>query len=231
MARRFTRASSERINIGSAGLAGLNFQWGTIAVCAYDVTNPGAAAGMAYVGTNQFTGDLAYIGIGNNLADWYDGTTERVGSTAVEIAEPLVVVATKASGSATPRFHKYRFNTNTWLHENGDGANVDGATATSFTLGAEADSSPFAALDAEVWAIGIWPSRVMTDSECERLARGNWLNYGPAFYEQWTDGREVGDMVTTLGRNRSRQTSRTGTTRGAQKPPPGFRMDARRRRR
>lgn len=225
MGRLFTAASSDRIQVGSAGLNGFNFLYGTFAVCTYIV---GSATFDCYYASNGGTHELL---TSSGKMAWWDNVSEADGATNVATGAQMILVWAKNSGANLPRFHQYRFATGAWVHENGNHSEVDAATVTSVTLGAFTDAAASDALDSEVFAMAAWNKVVFSDSEVERLPRGNWLNLAPDFYEQWSDGREVGDMTRTLGRYPMRQTGRTGTTRGAQKPPPGFRMDARRHRR
>lgn len=231
MGRRFTAASSERIQIGSTGLNGLNFQYGTFAICCYVVSHTVYGSPFS---TNTGSMEMSITDTSGVLA-WWDGTNEHDGTTAVTLNESMILAWTKTTGLVVPNVHLYRFSTNTWVHQAasaGSGGNIlDGATTTAATLGSYQDAATSDALDAEVWAMASWNKVVMSDSEIERLARGDWLRSQPDFYTQWSDGREVGDMTRTLGRYPARQTARTGTTRGAQKPPPGFRLAPQARRR
>lgn len=236
MGRRFTAASNERIYVGSAGLNGLDYRYGTMAALFYRVGDTGHSETLVSTNdANAQCADLnivgAFAGSGLDPIDLWDGTSDRTGTGNVNLAKNYLGAITKATGTATARSHLYDFGANTWTHAALSGTSVDGSAVTSLGLGGFADANGSDQLDSEVWAIGLWNKVVFTDSEVERLARGNWLSLEPSFYEQWSDGREVGDMARTLGRYPARQTTRTGTTRGAQKPPPGFRMDARRRRR
>lgn len=219
MARRFTASTSDRIYIGAAGLAGLNFTFGTFACVIQFVTLPAFGTILA---TNEESGASFTIYAAGTTSRIYDGTSERDGPTLTTGVQYLYAF-TKATGTATGRFHIYRFNTNTWTHQAASGTSVNSAANTSVAIGAYADATSDN-LDAELWAIALWQGVVMTDSETEELSRGRWLETSPTFFEQWTDGREVGDMPRTLGRQPARQTARTGTTRGVQPQPAGFRF-------
>ncbi len=78
-----------------------------------------------------------------------------------------------------------------------------------------------------------WKSRVLTDSEVERLGSGQWELSGPDLMMEFPSGRDNLDRTTIdCSRNRMRQTvrgsqvSRTNVT-----GPPGFRVSALNRRR
>lgn len=227
MGRRFTSASTEKIDVGAAGLAGLNYTYGTLALLVNNVTNP---ASSSFFVENASGAGTQYVAWGTNTAQesLYDGTNERLGFT-MTAGDTLLIGYTKATGTATARFHTYVFKTSTWTHSAAAGTSVDGAATTRFSIGSADNSGDYA--NAEIWALGLWQGQVMTDSEFERLARGNWPNFAPSGFVQFSDGREFGDMVQTLGRYPFRQTARTGTTRGVQPPPPGFRMCKQARRR
>lgn len=232
MGRRFTGASSERIQIGSAGLAGFNFNYGTVAVCGYLVSH---TVYGAYLATNGGTLELSVTdtAAGDGRVAWFDGVQEDRSTTSLTNGEAAIKVWTKATGAVLARLHIFRFTTGAWVHETGTfgGAANDAATTTAVTIGSFADAASSDPLDEEIWAIATWPNVVMSDQQVERLARGGWASTEPGFLEEWAHGREVGDMGTTIGRNPVRQTGRTGTTRGAQPPPPGFRFSINRRRR
>lgn len=231
MGRRFTGASSDRIFVGTtAAAAGLTFTFGTMAVCLY---RESGGSTMSYLSTNQAAGACAVLTTLSTAdeLEWYDGTNGRTGATSIATSGHVLLVATKATGTATPRFHYYEFATNTWVHEDASGTAVNGGTLSSLTIGSGGNSASFNAVDGEVHALGMWQGLAMSDGECERLARGSWLNYAPSFYEQGTPGHESGDMVRTLGRFPARQTAISGTTRGNRGAPPGFRMGVQHRRR
>lgn len=232
MSRHFTRASDEFIaSTTAAGLAGFVFTWGTMAVAFQVASVSGSAHTLCKVYGGTRAADMY---VGNPEINYFTGTTADTVSNGFGLTvvanTPMIGVVAKAAGSATPRHSLYNFPTATWTHVNGDSVQDD-SDSTSWITGAyQHDFASADQLDGEIWAIGVWPKIAMTDSEVERLAAGDWLRYQPAFYEQASDGHEVGDMARTLGRHRVSQTSRTGTTRGAVKPPPGFRMCVQRRR-
>lgn len=225
MGRRFTAASSERIQVGSAGLAGFNFLFGTFAAWVNITSYPTGGNYGAFATTNAGSGACFEASIvAGTLKDLFDGTNDRTaaGPTA---GATVLVGTTKASGTATARTHLYVPSTNTWTHGTYSGTSVNSATVTALTLGNEQDSNTagLGSLNAEVWQIAMWSALVMSDGEFERLARTrDWKRLGPDFFDSWSDGREQGDMANTLGRFNVRQTGRTGTTRGTATRPPGM---------
>jgi hypothetical protein len=229
--RHFTSPNDIIVISTAAHLAGFNYTSGTGAVVAEHVSLPAGGEQWVSINTPTSTFEAAVNSFWDaDSPTYWDGANGRTAtSITIPTNEQILLAWDKFAGTAVARFHLYRFRTNTWVHANTNGTNVDSTTVSQMCLGGNADDTT--SIDADVWAIGIWPDHAMEDGEVERLAKGNWLNYNPAFYEQWSDGREVNDMTRTLGRYPVRQTSRSGTTRGVNVPPPGFRMDARRRRR
>ena len=225
MGRLFTSASSHRIQVGSAGLGGLDWRFGTMAVCC------------------QFTtlgGDVTILSINAASAEWYmagqtptmfNGSDSAAPTTIVLTATPVLLAVTKATGTIAPRSHYYRFSTGVWLHEAMNTAIADAPANTALTIGSESDAASQLPLNGEIWALGMWPGYAMSDLEVERLAAGDWGRRNPGFWDQWDTSRDNADMATTLGRYPVKQTARTGATRGTLAFPGGFRMSPVRHRR
>lgn len=229
MGRRFTAASADCIEIGTAGLRGLNFTFGTWACVMRRMVDTGA--NEVNMATNGNVGASGTWGLSTgDIQAYHDGTTQVTGTGAITVNVTRLVGFTKASGTATGRFHQYNFTTNAWTHVAASGTSVNGAATTSLSLGA-ANAAGASPASCEMWALGIWQGLVMSDNEFKRLAGGGWERYSPSFYTTFSDGREVGDLASSQGRFPAKQTARTGTTRGVNRPPPGFRMTAQRRRR
>lgn len=229
MGRRFTAASNERIEYSAAaGLNGLLWTFGTIAAVMWRSTDTGGYETI--LATNNGSGARTTFAISNGdlLHNW-DGSQERT-AMAVPVGAHVLVGMTKTTGTTTARFHLYRFDTNTWTHQAGSGTNVNSGVLNTLIIGTT-DTGGSEPLSGEVFALGVWQAQVMTDSEFERLARGNWLSLAPSFYEQYDGDNDDGPTGFTLGRFPSRETGRIGTTRGVQRPPAGFRMAVQRRRR
>ena len=92
-----------------------------------------------------------------------------------------LVVVGKATGTATPRFHRYKFSTGVWTHENASGTvgNANAVPGGNLELGANSNgASTFLNGDMEV--VGCW-GRVLSDQEVENLAFGlpGWLSAAP----------------------------------------------------
>lgn len=229
MGRLFTAASSEVIHSATTDLRGLKFTSGTMAMLLYKTSAGGSGDGM--IGTNNDASDCNewHFDGGDGNCVW-DNAALRTMNTSVASNVNILIGWTKAPGTTTPRGHLYNYATNVWSHVNGAGGTEDTGPLLSIQLGAVTNTGAIP-LDGEVWAVGMWQLRNMTDSEFQRLAGGRWLEQAPDFYEEWVSGRELGDMVRSLGRFPARQTSRIGSVRGHRRPPPGFRMSPQRRRR
>lgn len=223
MGRRFTAASNERIFCGSGGIAGLDYRYGTVAVVFNLVTATAAGTLVAVNGAASGAQCDIYCTSGPPVSvHYYDGTSDRTLATIVAGTTYLIVV-TKATGTATPRYHLYNYTDRSWTHANGSGTCVDSGATTALSFGCYANGSNDP-LTGELFAAGLWSRLVMGDGECERLARGDWLRQGPDFYRQWRRSDINLDMRTTHGRYKVRQTARTGSTQGTVAEPVGFRF-------
>lgn len=228
--RRFTAASSERIYVGSTGLGGFDWRWGTIAAVVHFPTLSGAETIVAFNDSNA--ADF-YMNSSNSALRLYDGATgsDSLGPT-ISAGVTYVCGVSKATGTVTPRFHVYTATTGVWSHSDGASTVADSAQTTSIGIGSFADASASDALNGELGAVAAWPSWSMSDQEFERLARGNWASRSPGLLVEFISAQDsVGDLPRALGRHRVAQTSRTGTTLGAAAKPAGWRPSVQSRRR
>lgn len=224
MGRLFTAASSHRIQIGSAGLAGFNLTYGTVAACVQHTTVSGL---QTYFCTNAAASNCFDFVANGTALEFFNANASDPNVTAavgLVAGEPILVAITKATGNSTPTMHYYRFSTNTWVHTAANAARVDGSTVTSVTIGAFQDSTASEHLNGEMFAVAAWPTYAMSSAEIERLAPGDWGRWAPPFWYQFDTSRDNGDTGRSLGRYPTIQTARTGATRGTAKPPAGFRM-------
>lgn len=219
MGRKFTAASSERIQVAAAGVGGLNFTWGTFAACLQLTT----ATAFQTIFSMNAGGAIEWEINASGVPDIFVGSPSTA-ITAVPTGVPVVIAATKATGFVGTFFHLYRFDTNVWVHEGGSASLPDAAATTAVTIGSESDAASQQPLNAEVFALAVWPQQVLSDLEITRLSSGEWARWNPGFLEQCDWGHDQGDMLHTMGRYRTKQTGRTGTTRGTLKAPGGFRM-------
>jgi len=157
--------------------------------------------------TNTFTaGELSL----------YDGTTESLFSASLLSGEPYLLVVGKASGSAIPRFHVFRFSTKAWTHANGSAAIGDGTSpGTGGTMRFGIDVGGTDPFDGVILMAAVWNTNfAANDAEVEQLQRrgvnpfawmgtrsGNLAALWTLRGTRWTDW--VGN---------AHESSRTGTT-------------------
>jgi hypothetical protein len=223
---KFVAANSARLVYTQARLNGLNFRWGTAAfLCQINSFHDGE-----FMSTNDGAGtcvDYFYngsAGLNTDKAALFDGTTNSLGATHPTQGEPIIEVYTKASGTATPRFHHYRGSTATWTHEAGNATCVDGATQTDMLIGSFQDAAASGAFDGVMWAMALWQGRAMADAEVERLARGEWAKWRPDFNHQ-RPAYDVPNWTQEVGLRRMRANSSPNVVRADVRPPAWFRFD------
>lgn len=222
MGRRFGGTTDSITMSTTASLAGFNYTFGTIA--AEINFQSVAAANSGVMVTNLGVANCAdmYVAGTTNRLGWFDGTNFRESTIVVPLNETIFIAITKATGTATPRAHMWRPGTNAWSHIDTGGTSPNAAATTHLMMGDSTNTIP---LSAEIFQIAAWQGVAMTDSQVERLmsvSLHNWARFEPGFYARFDQGRDAGDMSFTSGRNRVRQTSRSGTTRGTIKAPAGF---------
>lgn len=160
--------------------------------------------------------------VGNNVV----GTT----ATAALASVWCLYAATYASSGATPRFHRFRFDTGAAAHEAGDQSLTQplaAGAAGRWIVG----GSNVANWSGEIAAAGYW-SYGMSDAEVDRLAAGDWASRSPKFLWEGSarDDRDLA-FARDLGRLRCKLLSHTGTTRYVEADPVGFRFSTQARRR
>lgn len=213
--------SSSWITVGTAAaLSGFDYRFGTFAAC---VQFSAVSSVQVLASTNNTTGACFWLGHVDTGGGFrcYDGSGNCDSGIDPVTGTPYVVVVSKATGTATPRFNVYRFSTNVWTSANGGTTQVNSAANTSLVLGAE-NSSGTNPLTATVFAVAAWPGYVMSDSEVRLLTAPNWGRLNPGLWDFWDTSRDNGDMLSTIGRYPMKQTARTGAARSTVAPPPGW---------
>lgn len=182
MARLFN-GTTDRIKLAPGGApAGIA---GTIAVIARPTS---ITQGQLVNAGDGVTHDWEFsIGAGNNgaLHAWNDAVDFYSPTTAYVVANEWQLFAyCKASGSALPRWHQYRYSTGVWTHGSDATARADGSvTVTEVDIGGSpifADAFP-----GDIAIVGLWAD-VLADQDIESLAfsllpwfahtpRGLWL--------------------------------------------------------
>lgn len=237
MGRKFVLASGNYLEVGTAGLAGFDYRFGTIAAVLNFASLPGVSTSADFFATNHSAGACVDFSLSNSAGtvslDLYDGTnTRQAFGGAFSTGVNYLLAVTKATGTATGRVHMYVFSTNTWTHAALSGTSVDSAANTALTLGAaDASGSTSFGLNGDMFAVAAWSGYAMSDQEVEQLARPDWGRSNPSMWDFWDTSRDGGDMMNTLGRYNVRQTARAGGLRGTVSPPAGWGSLPRRHRR
>lgn len=130
-------------------------------------------------------------------------------------------VATKASGTATPRANLYDYTAGTWAGwTNGNGTlDTNADVITEVQAGNAPNSFP---LNGKLAAMGLWSS-ILADADAETLetAAANWLALTPAAFWLFNQA-STATAVTDQTGNGADQVSITGTSVDNADDPPGF---------
>jgi hypothetical protein len=214
MARNFVRASATRIRFTPGALTLTD---------AGNRTFVGICKRASVGGQHSIVG-LNYSTDVSAMMQWQDTTNKlkfsvnganvfQVSTFTVPVASNWVLVAAgKTSGTTTPRFHLYVYDTNTWTHEDAAGTMIDGSGQTTTTVEIGSIFNGFDSFDGDIALAGIFPS-VLTDAQVETLPFSlmAWLSLSPAglwLLDQSDTAQNVIDM-TGGGAN---QTAITGTS-------------------
>jgi hypothetical protein len=155
----------------------------------------------------------------NKVGFLNDGSAARVTTTTTTSADNWCLhVATKATGTVTPKYHRYKFDTTTWV----TGENFDGTVANPTTPGGTGlvqlggDSGGGDWFSGRLAVIAYWNS-VLTDPQILTListfTRANWLSLTPTGLWDATD-----QFATDQTGNGATRTLLTGTTSDADDP-------------
>lgn len=159
------------------------------------------------------------------LALWTGASTRRTTTLTFTVADGwCLLVAKKDTGTATARFGKYVYSTDTWTWENaGDG--TQGNWSTSLTtpdvvIGAYDGGAPGSFFTGDIAAVGIWGGSVLTDAEAQSLpfSLDAWFQEQPTglwLLDQAATSQKVNDQ-SGGGANES---ALTGTTVGTSSVP------------
>lgn len=170
------------------------------------------------------TGTTQRVGLeGSNSAtlDYIAGSYFPNGPIAWPTTDGWDVIGyCKASGTAAPRAHKYRYSTGVWTHTN------NGSNAGNPTAGNTVRIGDMAGLNekfgGDIAIIGIW-KRQLSDVEFETLESGlqAWVDLTPDAL--WRlDQASTATPVNDLTGNGANQTAISGTTVVSGVEPPGF---------
>lgn len=167
-------------------------------------------------------GNTVYGGIqintSNVLRNFGASGTASSSFTVLSSEGWVLIVTSKASGTATPRFHKMPVSSGVWTHSNGDIAvsNVGSPGSGGVAHIGRNDGSSW--MNGDVAAAAVY-SRALTDAETEQLALSyrQWLRLAPA--AMWVlDQASTATTVPDLSGNGSNQLSITGTSVSSSPP-------------
>ena len=216
MARTFASASSEVITL-SLGALGFAFGPGTMAFI-------GKAASDAAVkyGLNAGTANTTNVSLGlnaSNVVSCSMGNSARAGSTTVVAADGWFLLGmSKATGTVLPRFHIYKYGTNTWVHENAGSSIANVTPAVAAHLSGQKGSTNF--WNGDIAVAGFW-NVVLTDAQFEAIAFSLPPWFAPAQPKGlWIlDQSAVGQLVPDLSGGGANQSAITGTAVSANSVP------------
>lgn len=131
--------------------------------------------------------------------------------TVTNADNQVLIAISKASGTVAPRFHRYKYDTTTWTHENGASTLANGP-ATSNRLHVGELAGDFFAGD--VLIIAFW-KRVLSDAEIEGLQDSveGWVNLNPDGLWRFNQPNVADDVLDVTGGG-ANETAITGTTVG-----------------
>ena len=186
----------------------------------------GGASTFRYQG---HSGDNYLLGINDsNQLDLYQGgPSSQLTTPTVNTTDGWRIIGmSKATGTATPRFHIYIWSTNAWTHANGNSAIGDATASTTLRVFNDSSSE---IVPSNLAAWGMVHGRVLTDSEFERLPSGRWDLIPADVLIEFPSGRDFPVTGTTArhrdnGKYRQTTTTVSGTTRSAATDPPGFKF-------
>lgn len=201
MARTFDGAADYiRTDVGACALTGA---FTVVVVLRRNSNSAGyhnlLTAQTAATSGSQYGLEIESNGDGNNLQIQSGSTGFRSSSFSVTTSDGWVLVAGgKASGTTTPRMHKYVYSSNTWTHENANGTAGNPSTVSGGVL-AFGRWEGVDDLDGDIAAAAIF-DRNLADAEVEQLAHSlqGWLAAAPVgmwVLDQQSTGTAVNDWT------------------------------------
>jgi hypothetical protein len=219
MARTFDGAN-DSIHTSPGALASMTF--GTFAiVCRRNSTAYNNLMTLHTSGGVSRLGlEIESTGDGNNLQWQYDGSFVASTFTIVNADGWVLLAMGKATGTTTPRCHKYVYSTNTWTHQDAAG------TATNSTAVGGTGTMRFGEwegsddLNGDIAVAAAWSGRNLTDTEVEQLAHSlqGWCALAPDAL--WLfDQAAVSQNLLDLTGGGANQSAITGTAVSTASPP------------
>lgn len=171
-------------------------------------------------GVSRLGLEIESTGDGNNLQWQYDGSFVASTFTIVNADGWVLLAMGKATGTTTPRCHKYVYSTNTWTHQDAAG------TATNSTSVGGTGTMRFGEwegsddLNGDIAVAAAWSGRNLTDAEVEQLAHSlqGWCALAPD--AMWVfDQSAVSQNLLDITGGGANQSAIAGTAVSTQSPP------------
>lgn len=199
MARTFNGTSDNvLLSLGAANFA---FGPGTIAAVMKSSSDTAAVRVVIGMGDAGATRYLLVLNAGHSIA-LFSNASQRASTATILASHGWVFIAvTKATGSATPQFYKYVYDTDTWTVAAGSGTLANSSVPTGRgAIGSTPTSpTPTSYCPADIAAAGVW-NVVLADQDVRSLAYGlsPWRATNPKglwVLDQDTVGQKVFDLT------------------------------------
>jgi|GEM_PF-4070656 len=216
MVRKFSTSSVIRCSLGACGVTGaVSFA----AIVKLENTTVGSMV-SAVNASKANAGSFYDFQVEGGELEIYRSVPSRKILMSPYLNIWALLAATKVAGSAKAQLYAYRFDTKTWVNEEGAGAIADAAENPGgyIQLGQWNNTEQLNAL----YAAGAMWSKVLSKAEIEELATVKaieaWLSKSPV--GMWMFNQEsVEETVKDLTGNGANQLERTGTSVSEEAPP------------
>lgn len=168
--------------------------------------------------TGAFAGCLGMFVASGGQVGMSNGVAAPIGSTVLAANEWYLIAVGKATGTATPRVHIYRYSTGVWVHENTAGgvANAALPSTSGFNTHGQRVGDHF--LQATVSVIGLYATALSDgDVETMELSLTAWSALSPVGLWAYNQAATT-DAVQDLSGNAAHQSAITGTAVSADEP-------------
>lgn len=220
MARLFTRASNHSIRFIPGLVTGSLWADRTVVAILRRASNQGASDAEVFCVNfaTDINGSMLFGGAGGtdklSIKSATGAGIQNAPTITVVTANGWHLVAIgKTSGTTTPRYHRYVYNTGVWTHENGSGTFNEAASGGTNTT-AEIGSILVAAgesFDGDIAVVGVFPG-VLSDTQIESMPFTLTAWYALSPQALWVlDQHATSQAVPDLSGNGSQQSGITGT--------------------
>jgi hypothetical protein len=219
-------ASADSVTLSVGGLASA----GTSALTYAAIIKRTSSADQLIIGFKDSGGSLQSGLVINAVGDSNQvGLQGGGGGQLVAISFPttddwVLVAVTKATGTSTPRGHKYLYSGATWTHTDSGGTVANQASIAGGTvrIGASGAGSYNTAMTGDVAVVGVWVGTALSDLNIETLELDlqSWANLNPTGL--WRlDEASTATAIDDLTAGGSNQSALSGTS-VVLDTPPGF---------